>query len=161
MSLLDIPLDKITEADLKNLISTGVPESPVIDYKRDAYGNSDKDKREFLADVSSFANTIGGDIVIGIDEVNALPTAIMPYTMDVDAEVRRLESIALYGLEPRLANLRVHAVPVTGGYTIIVRVPRSFIPPHRVIAQGSNRFFREGWHTEVRAQRRATALYFY
>ena len=76
MSLLDIPLNKITEADLSNLISNGIPESPVIDYKRDTYENSDKGKREFLADVSSFANTIGGDIIIGMDEEGALPTAI-------------------------------------------------------------------------------------
>jgi predicted HTH transcriptional regulator len=140
MSLLDIALDKITDADLDNLISTGVPESPRIDYKRDTYGNSDSDKREFLADASSFANTIGGDIVIGIDEVSGLPTAITPFTNNIDAEVRRLESIALTGIEPRLANLRIHAVPVTWGHAIIVRVPRRFIPPHRVIAQNSNRF---------------------
>ena len=141
MSLLDIPLDKITEADLNNLISTGIPESPVIDYKWDTYGNSDGDKREYLADVASFANTIGGDIVIGIEETSGLPTAITPLTGNIEPELRRLESIALTGVEPRIANLRVHAVPVTGGHAIIVRVPRSFTPPHRVIAQNSNRFY--------------------
>lgn len=141
MSLRDILFDKITEADLNNLISTGVPESPSIDYKRDTYGNSGDDKREFLADVSSFANTIGGDIVIGIDEASGLPTAVKPLTGDIDAEVRRLESIALSGIEPRLTNLRIRAVPVIGGHVIIVRVQRSFVPPHRVIAQNSNRFY--------------------
>jgi len=140
VSLRDILLDKVTETDLNNLISTGVPESPTIDYKRDNYGNSDSDKREFLADVSSFANTIGGDIVIGIDEADGLPTTIKPLTVDIDAEVRRLETIALSGIEPRLTNLRIRSIPVTGGHAIIVRVPRSFIPPHRVIAQNSNRF---------------------
>ncbi len=141
MSLRDILLDRITEADLRALISTGVPESPIIDYKRETYGNTDSDKREFLADVSSFANTIGGDIVIGVDESNGLPTAIAPLTCDIDAETRRLESIALTGLEPRIANLRIRAVPVTSGHVIVIRVPRSFIPPHRVIAQSSNRFY--------------------
>jgi hypothetical protein len=48
------------------------------DYKRDIYGNSENDKREFLADVSSFANTIGGDIVIGIDEASGLPRPDRP-----------------------------------------------------------------------------------
>jgi hypothetical protein len=46
------------------------------------------------------------------------------------------------GLEPRIINLRIHAVPIAaGGHIIIVRVPRSFIPPHRVIARNSNRFW--------------------
>jgi hypothetical protein len=141
MSLPDILLDKISEEDLNALKSTGVPESQTIDYKRDTYGNSDGDKRELLADISSFANSMGGDIIIGIDESNGLPTAITPITGDIDAEVRRLQSIALTGIEPRLTNLRIHPVLVTGGHVIIVRVPRSFIPPHRVIAQNSNRFY--------------------
>ena len=141
MALRDILLDRITEADLDTLISIGVPESTIIDYKRDLYGNSDSEKREFLADVSSFANTIGGDIVIGMDESGGLPTATAPLTGDLDAEIRRLENIALTGLEPRIGNLRIRSVTVSGGRAIIVRVPRSFIPPHRVIAQGSNRFY--------------------
>lgn len=141
MSLLDIFLEKITEADLNNLISTAIPESLTIDYKRDAYGNSDSDKREFLADVSSFANTIGGDIVIGIDEASGFPTEVKPLTADIDAEIRRLESIARSGIEPRITNLRIRSVPVAGGHVVIVRVPRSFVPPHRVIAQSSNRFY--------------------
>jgi hypothetical protein len=141
VALRDILLDAITEGDLSAIISTGVPESPVIDYKRDSYGNSDAEKREFLADVSSFANTHGGDIVIGVDESDGLPTAIVPLTNDIDAEKRRLESIALAGLEPRITNLLIRSVPVSGGHVIIVRAPRSFTPPHRVVAQGSNRFY--------------------
>jgi Putative DNA-binding domain len=119
MSLLDMTWDKITETEINNLILNGVPESPTIDYKRETYGNSDSDKREFLADVSSFANTIGGDIVIGIDEASGLPTSVTPFTGDIDVEVRRLEEIALYGIEPRLSNLRLCAVPVAGGHVIV------------------------------------------
>jgi len=141
MSLLDIMLDNITEADITNVITNGISESAAIDYKRETYGNSDGDKREFLADVSAFANTVGGDIVIGLDETSGLPTAVRPLTCDIDAEVRRLEGIARSGIEPRLTSLRIRAVPVAGGHVIIVRVPRSFVPPHRVIAQNSNRFY--------------------
>jgi hypothetical protein len=141
MSLRDILWDRINEEDFNTLISTGVPESTSIDYKRDTYGKAEGDKREFLGDISAFANTIGGDIVIGIDESNGLPTRIMPITGDIDAEVRRLESLAITGIEPRLTNLRILSVPVAGGHVIVVRVPRSYTPPHRVIAQNSNRFY--------------------
>ena len=141
MSLLDMILDKITEVEISNLISNGVPESLTIDYKRETYGNSDSDKHEFLADISSYANTIGGDIVIGVDETSGLPTSVTPFIGDIDVEVRRLESIALSGIEPRLTNLRIRAIPVSNGHIIIVRVPRSFVPPHRVISKGSNQFY--------------------
>jgi hypothetical protein len=141
MSLHDIALDKVSKEDVDTLLSTGVPESPLIEYKRDVYGNTDGDKREFLADITSFANTMGGDIIIGIDESNGLPTALTPFKGDIDAETRRLESIALAGIEPRIRNFHIRPVPVTGGHVIIVRVPRSYTPPHRVIAQNNNRFY--------------------
>ena len=131
MSLLDMNLDKITEAELNNLISNGVPESLTIDYKRETYRKSDDDKSNncrFLTDVSSFANTIGGDILIGINEANGLPTSFNPFIGDIDAEVLSLQSIALSGIEPRITNLTIRAVPVAGGHIIIVRVPRSFAP---------------------------------
>jgi predicted HTH transcriptional regulator len=134
MSLHDIILDQISEADIDALVSTGVPESSLIDYKRDIYGNADSDKREFLADISSFANTMGGDIIIGIDEVDGLPAAITPFTGDIDTEARRLQSIALTGIERRITNLRIRPVRVSGGHVIIVRVPRSYIPLYCVIA---------------------------
>ena len=42
-------------------------EGRTLDYKRTLPGSTDEEKREFLADVSSFANAAGGDIVYGID----------------------------------------------------------------------------------------------
>jgi Putative DNA-binding domain len=119
----------------------GLAESPYLDYKQETYGDAGNDRSEFLADISSFANTLGGDLVIGVAEANGLPTALAPFAGDCDAEKRRLEQIALSGLEPRIPNLQIHSVPIAaGGHVFIVRVPRSFIPPHRVIARDSNRF---------------------
>ena len=46
------------------------------------------------------------------------------------------------GLQPRITNVAFHAVPIaTGGNVLIIRVPRSYNPPHRIIRQGSNRFW--------------------
>ena len=142
MALLDIPLDQITEADLQRLIAAGAAESLYIDYKQQTYGNSENDHVEFLADVSSFANTAGGDVVIGIAEANGIPQSFMPFAGDVDREQRRLEDIARTGLEPRLRNLRVRAVPIAAdGCVLIVRAPRSMTPPHRVYFRNRNRFW--------------------
>ncbi|WP_316192524.1 MULTISPECIES: RNA-binding domain-containing protein [unclassified Bradyrhizobium] len=73
MALLDIPLDAIGEQDLQRLIATGAAESLSIDYKRETYGSSDSNHVEFLADLASFANTLEGDVVIGITEAKGVP----------------------------------------------------------------------------------------
>lgn len=142
MSLLGTPLDKITCEVLHNLIAAGIAESLYIEYKQETYGEREKDRAEFLADVSSFANTSGGDIVIGIEESQGVAVRVVPFMGNVDDEKRRLEQMALSNIEPRISNLRIEAIQVAeGGHVIIVRVPRSFIPPHRVTFRGSNRFW--------------------
>ncbi len=142
MALLDIPLDKVIEDDLQRLIDAGAAESLYIDYKRQTYGGKESDHAEFLADVSSFANTAGGDLVIGMAEAKGIPKAFVPFTGNADDEKRRLEDIARTGLEPRIRNLRTRVVPLAkGGHTIIVRVPRSYVPPHRVTYKNRNRFW--------------------
>ncbi|CAJ3172013.1 AAA-4 family protein [Burkholderia pseudomallei] len=145
MSLLSIPLDKITEAELRDLIAMKVSESTYLDYKREPYGGNDKAHSEFLADISSFANTLGGDIVIGMSERAGIPVELLPLEVDADKEIMRLEQIARSGLEPRVSQLRFRAVPIaTGGNVLVIRIGRSFLPPHRVIHQGKNKFFARG-----------------
>ena len=142
MALLDLPLQKITEADLQRLITARASESLYIDYKRTTYGKAERHRSELLADVSSFANTAGGDLVIGITESGGIPREIVPFTDDPDIECRRLEEIVRSGLEPRIQNLATRAIPLSsGGVVIIMRVPKSFVSPHRVVFQGRNKFW--------------------
>ena len=142
MALLHIPLNHIDEGCLQALITSGAAESRTIDYKRTTYGSAHADYAEFLADASSFANTSGGDLVLGIDATNGIPTAVTPLTVQMDGEKLRLEQIARGGLQPRIANIAFHVVPIeAGGNVLVIRVPRSYNPPHRIIRQGSNRFW--------------------
>jgi hypothetical protein len=55
MALSNIAFEDIAERNLLDQIQAGVPEGVLVDYKRDMYGRSDADVREFLKDVSSFA----------------------------------------------------------------------------------------------------------
>ena len=71
------PLERVEAADIDFLLVAKLEESRTLDYKRDLPGGSDADRKEFLADVSSLANTVGGDIIFGIEEVGGLPTAIV------------------------------------------------------------------------------------
>ena len=46
------------------------------------------------------------------------------------------------GLQPRIANLQVKTMPLSqGGAVLVIRIPRSYNPPHRVIFMGKNRFW--------------------
>ena len=54
-------LDDITEPDLQQLIDNKVGERKTLDYKLEPPTDDTDAKQKFLANVSSFANTAGGD----------------------------------------------------------------------------------------------------
>jgi hypothetical protein len=142
MAISNINFDEISESDLLEQISAGVPEGILVDYKREMYGRSDADAKEFLKDVSSFANTAGGHLIIGVDEAAGTPTRITPLHGDSDQDLQRLENLSRDGLEPRISGLRIRALPINGGgYVLILRIPKSWNPPHRVSARNTNRLY--------------------
>jgi predicted HTH transcriptional regulator len=107
MALTSIPLGEITEGDLQRLIAAQAAESLHVEYKRETYGTNDDQRREFLADASSFANAAGGDLVIGMIAANGIPTGVNPFMGDGEAERLRLEQMARDGLNPRIPNLKL------------------------------------------------------
>ena len=143
MSTLDgRPLDKLTEQDLLALISAGTAEGKSIEYKQALPGNSDEEKREFLADVTSFANASGGHIVFGMKEDQGLAKEMCGLgPVDPDA-VLRLENIARGSVDPRIPGLGSHGVPLgIGGHAIVMRIPASWQAPHRIVFRNSGRFW--------------------
>jgi hypothetical protein len=143
MSTLDlVPIDQIAEQTLQALVSNGASESTGLEFKGTSYGNADDDKREFLKDVTALANTSGGHVIIGMAAVDGVATSLQPITTpSADQEKQRLENMLLAAVEPRLVGLQMREVSVTGGYVLVLRVPRSWNPPHRVTFKGLNRYF--------------------
>jgi hypothetical protein len=143
MSIDRADFEGLVEADLAELLAGQVPEGLHIDYKRDLYGAADADKRETLKDISAFANAAGGHLIIGIEEQNGIPVSIPGIAgTNPDDVVLRLEQMARNGLEPRIPGLRMRAIPLaSGAVCFVVRIPRSWNPPHRVSAQGANRYW--------------------
>jgi hypothetical protein len=71
-------------------------------------------------------------------EQAGVPTGFSPLQIDADAETLRLENIARSGLQPRIFGLAVRAVPIAGGgFVLVLRIPRSYNLPHRIVRQGS------------------------
>src|SRR5689334_12284604 len=135
------PLSEITEADIRALKEAGVQEGQTLEFKRELPGTRDEDKREFLADVSSFANTEGGDMIYGVAEDQGVITDIVGASSpDFDAEILRLENLVRYGISPRM-GISFRVVPCSAGKLLIVRIEKSWIRPHRVIFRGHDKFY--------------------
>lgn len=147
--MLDKPLDGVTAADVAALIENQIPEGIRLDYKEKLPGGTDDDKKEFLADVSSFANARGGMLVFGVKEKRdaaGQPTGLpesVPALPDVtvDKEIGRLGSIIRDGIEPRIFGVEIRGIGCGAGPVIIVRIPQSFASPHLVNFKKSSRFY--------------------
>jgi hypothetical protein len=136
-----VPFDQIAERDLLTLIENGFGERRTVEYKRELPRGTDADKREFLADASSFANAAGGDLLFGIDESDGSPTRLTPLTVSPDVVKLALESSVRDGVSPRIPGLQVRDIPVEGGFVLHLRIPRSWAGPHAVTYKGAFRFY--------------------
>ena len=143
MSLSDNPLGEINESSLLKLIADREPEGKLIEYKRDQIGKSDNDKREFLYDISSFTNTLGGDLILGMEANQGIPTNLVGLPgIDPDAEILRLEQMARDGIRPPIFGLHTVPVPLrNGNVALVMRIPKSWNPPHQVTYQKAFRVY--------------------
>ena len=144
------PFDLIEKADIEALVVNQVPEGRTLEYKEQLPGQSDADKREFLYDVSSFANTSGGDLIYGVKEkrdAEGKPTGIPEKAcgltnLNADTEIRRLGSLIRDGLDPRIVEVPIRSVEgFPNGSVLLVRVPKSWASPHMVTHSGVSRFY--------------------
>lgn len=139
------PIHTLTAEDIARLIDNRVAEGRRIEYKRESPGDKERDRREFLADVSSFANTEGGHLLYGITEEAGLPISIVgERAADRDALKLQLTNIVRDGLEPKV-NVLIELVDCPDGKEVlVVQVPQSWNAPHRVTLGGSNQFYYRG-----------------
>lgn len=107
MSLSSKPLESLDESDLQALVDIGAPEGKTLP------GNTYEDKKEFLADVSSFANASGGHIVFGMKEQEGVAVELCGLgTINADAGILRLENLMRDGIEPRISGAALRAIPL-------------------------------------------------
>ena len=140
---LDKIIERITTSDLAGLIEYEVREGKNIDYKQSLPGNSYDDKKEFLADVSSFANAAGGHLVFGMKEDAGLPVDLCGLgNIDVDDELLRLENTIRDNVKPRIPGISMCAISLDeASFAVIVHIPRSWTQPHVVDFKGHWRFY--------------------
>jgi hypothetical protein len=101
--------------------------------------------RDFLADVTAFSNTGGGDIIVGVrEDGNGVAAAIVGISADrLDEELRRIDDQLRSCVDPRVPFFRVRKIDLANGLAVLVmRVGASLIAPHRVTHDRSSRFYR-------------------
>lgn len=135
----------LTKDDLDSLKENRVMESKTIEYKQKLPGGSDEDRRKFLEDVSSFANTSGGHIIYGIKDEEGEPKEICGLgRIDADSDISRLDSMIRNGIDPRISSIKINRVISEDDRSftaIVMHIPKSWVAPHMVIYKNYSRFF--------------------
>ena len=138
--MITTPWERIDAAVLQALCDAGdagdagEAESSTLDFKQAAPLTQGQDRcNEFAKDISAFANANGGNLVYGIEEIDAHACRLVPIPGETfDALTRRLNQVLANPVEPRVAGVRFKEVALAGGgFALVVRVPRSFDGPHR------------------------------
>lgn len=144
MLLRGKPLESVNETDLQALVVNEIAEGKTIEYKSELPKNSNSDKKEFLADVSSFTNSSGGYLIYGIKEKGGVAKEItgIEITNSIESEILRLETIIRDGIDPRITGMKIQPIKLQNSkLVIIIEVPKSWAMPHMVIFQNHSRFF--------------------
>jgi hypothetical protein len=147
--IFNLPLAQIDAAQLETLRADAVREGRQLEYKETLPGNTDEDKREFLSDVTSFANAAGGDLVFGVRDrrEGGKPTgeieAIVGLSdLNVDTEQPRLEAMIRDGVAPRMPPVSFHEIPRDPDPPcLLLRVSRSSAGLHMVTYKNLSRFY--------------------
>lgn len=143
--MINKKIEEIKETDLQALIDNKVLEGKTIEYKKELPNDSDSSKKEFLANVTSLANSSGGDLIFGIEQDNQTgePKSLNGIeTKNIDTEKTRLDNIVRGGIEPRILSVTIKPIFLGNSrYAILIRIPKSWLSPHRVIFGGHAKFY--------------------
>ncbi len=130
---------------IQALVDNEVEESKWLEYKQTICLDSDGDKKEFLKDVSAFANTEGGYLIYGIaegeGEDKGKPKEIVGIEGSVDEIKQRMEQILETGLAPRLYGHTIQSYTIDDKTVLVIHVPVSWNRPHMVIKGEDYRFY--------------------
>lgn len=147
--MFDKPFTSIEAIDIETLITNQVSEGRRLDYKEQFSVQSESERKEFLSDISAFANTDGGYLIFGIQEQrdsNSKPTgvpsaAIGLSNFNADSEILRLDSMIRDGLAPRLSGILMKKIDgFTNGPIFVIHIPQSWNAPHMITYQTKSPF---------------------
>ncbi|HEY3782558.1 MAG TPA: ATP-binding protein [Fimbriimonadaceae bacterium] len=133
MSIFSRPLADITKSEIEALLTDGVREGQTIEFKESLNLESKEAKEEFIRDLTSFANTSGGDYLVGIKERDAVAVEIpgLVFPQGLDRFELQIQEVARKWAKPPLPPVTIKEITgFPNGSVLIIRVPRSYNAPH-------------------------------
>jgi Putative DNA-binding domain len=119
-------------ADLQRLITDGVAESLTVEYKASPSLGKDSTKRDELCkDVTSFANSAGGQIIYGMEDDKHLPTNL-DEGADPSITKEWIEQVIDYRVQPRIEGLIITPIRLARGFGFVLTIPQAISrAPHQ------------------------------
>lgn len=145
-------LQDFTIHDVQSFIDNKVPETAILDYKRECKLGAEQDKTEFIYDVTAFYNTEGGCIVFGLEEekdeagkntgIPKLPTTPIN-VLNYDQLKLQIEDCIKQTTSPSIVNLAFSPLfEIEGSNMFILGIPKSTNLPAMVTYKWSGRFYK-------------------
>jgi len=136
-TMISKAIHEIVLADLEAL--KGVArETKTLEFKRELPAGR-PGALKVLAGVTALANTSGGDFVIGVAAKAGVADDVIGIQIpDADQYKLTLEQVLASNVEPRLPRIDIQEVDCGNGrWAFVVRVPQSWIGPHRVTSDNN------------------------
>jgi hypothetical protein len=127
------------EDDLITLKKAQAQESLYLEFKRSASLSKDSKKKDELSkDISSFANSDGGEIVYGVSETGDAPSRFEDFDEGIDISdfpPEWLENVINSRIQPRINGIRVNPIELKtvnpGKFVYAIHIPSSMNAPHQ------------------------------
>ena len=134
--MIPVRIEDVDRAALHALIDNAVAEGRTIEYKQALPGKANSEVDPVVATVTSFANTDGGDLLLGVKASKSAPLELPGIEIENwDREKLRLEHMLLNRVKPRLPRgaVTIRAIETTNGrHVVVIRVTASWTGPHQV-----------------------------
>jgi Schlafen, AlbA_2 len=132
-----------TYADVEQLVRNGVPEDLHLEYKSGRPKDINPFKEDIAQDISAFANSDGGTLIIGVTEMDNHQIQIDGID-DKKLSREQVGQVVATKIRPIIPGLRIFPMPGPQDESVLViSVPRSDEAPH----QGSNhKYYRRYEH---------------
>lgn len=157
----------LNEEELKTLLINNEVEQRTLDYKLTLPGNTYEERKEFLADVVSFANSFGGTIIYGIGDAkgpDGKSTGRPDFPLkglgeiNEDTLINSLENVIQNGISAKIHGIEFKLMKIPSNINefndshsiskpskdvslLVVNIPQSWTSPHMVTLNGATRFY--------------------